>query len=184
MKLKQPDRPSRSDGLAGARFVVKSLVIVSFLVLITTFNYISTGQVPTLWETGDALSASTEHAVTFLTRGLKDDGEVRLSSDSCFKRLKLVFFVPLIPQHYLTLLSLNRTTAQLTFWPSRRTSVPSSNLNALLKASLTTSLSTIARHATPLAGCCLSFCYSSISTSLEALRSDFSARRFVVSQPP
>lgn len=59
--------------------MVKSLVIISFLVLITTFNYVSTGQVPTLWETGDALAATTEHAVTFVARGLKEEEGVRLS---------------------------------------------------------------------------------------------------------
>lgn len=79
MKTQQSVRASHSDGLAGARFIVKSLVIVSFLILITTFNYVSTGQVPTLWETGDALTSTTEHAVLYMSRGLKDDGEVRLS---------------------------------------------------------------------------------------------------------
>lgn len=71
-------RPSRSDGLAGARFVVKSLVIISFLVLLTGYNYLATGQVPTLWSAGDDLASSTEHMVQFVSRKLKDDDEVRI----------------------------------------------------------------------------------------------------------
>ena len=71
-------RPSRSDGLAGARFVVKSLVIISFLVLLTGYNYLATGQVPTLWSAGDDIAASTEHMVQFVSRKLRDDDEVRI----------------------------------------------------------------------------------------------------------
>jgi hypothetical protein len=63
------------DGLGGLRFAVKGGVIISFLVLITTFNYLSTGQVPSLWTAGDDFVASTDHAMSFLQRNLKDDDE-------------------------------------------------------------------------------------------------------------
>ena len=77
MITKEKPKQPRSDGLGGVRFVVKSLVIVSFLVLITGYNYYTTGEVPSLWNTGDGLSTSADHAMQFVRRKLTEDDDVR-----------------------------------------------------------------------------------------------------------
>lgn len=63
--------------MAGVKFLVKAGVIVSFLVLITAFNYVTTGQVPSLWTTGDAMAIPTDHIVAFAQRKLKEEEQVR-----------------------------------------------------------------------------------------------------------
>ena len=75
MAVKAIPKAPMNDGMGAIRFAVKGGVIISFLVLITTFNYLSTGQIPSLWTTGDDFITSTDHAVTFLQRNLKDDDE-------------------------------------------------------------------------------------------------------------
>lgn len=76
---KEPARASRSDGLAGVRFLVKALVIVSFLLLLTGYNYYVKGEVPNLWSSGEGFSLVSDEFVSLTSRQLKEEGQVRLT---------------------------------------------------------------------------------------------------------
>lgn len=82
---------SRSDGLAGVRFLVKACVIVSFLVLVTGYNYYVTGEVPDLWNAGEGVSVGADEVLTFARRKLREEGGVRFDF-FFFERGSLAFF--------------------------------------------------------------------------------------------
>lgn len=72
-------RPTKNDGLGAIRFVVKGLVVLSFLVLVTGINYASTGELPALWSDGDVATISSDVAMNFYRRNLRSQ-DVRYSS--------------------------------------------------------------------------------------------------------
>lgn len=123
--LKKSDvRPPRSDGMAAARFAVKAVVIVSFLLLVTGINYATTGEVPSLWNTGDVLASTTEQAVNFMGRGLRDEAEVRVFTPILtLKPPHRLFFSIASCRTRLTSLILFRTTALPLFLPYKLTNV-------------------------------------------------------------
>lgn len=70
----------RTDGLGAAKLLIKTGVILSFLVLLTGLNYLSTGDTPILWSNGDVASISSDVAMNFYRRNLRSD-EVRTFSN-------------------------------------------------------------------------------------------------------